>query len=144
MQLPSDVIIKGSIKQGVIYYFLEDSFESNESHYFVVLNRNPSQDDFIYLVNATSQIEKAFLRIKLQKLPVETLVTIDPTDCPIFTKKSVFDCNTRTKKHIQELIQLVDEKILILKGEMPPAHFAKIVEAIKKSPVIENRIKRIV
>lgn len=144
MELPSDVIIKASIKQGVIYYFQENSFKSDEPHYFVVLNRNGSEDNFIYLVNATSQIDKALMRIKIQKLPSETLVILEPSDCPVLTKKSAFDCNSLTKKHIKELIRLVDEKILHLKGEMPSEHVMKILEGIKKSTLVENRVKRII
>ena len=63
MDLPSDIFIKASIRQGVVYYFKETSFNSDEPHYFVVLNRNAAQDSFIYLLNATSQVDKALVRV---------------------------------------------------------------------------------
>ncbi len=142
MDLPSDIVIGGSIKQGVVYYFREGSFDSEDSHFFVVLNRNATTDSFIYFVNATSQVDKAKFRIEKQKLPPETLVIIGPSECSILTKLSAFDCNSVTKKHVSELLRLVEEEALVIKGEMPKECLDKLVSATKKSPLVENRAKK--
>ena len=141
MEIPEEVIIMGSIKQGTIYYFQEASFFSNEPHYFVVLNKSPQTNSYVYLVNATSQIEKSLLRVGIMKVPQCTLVTTDPLECNFLRKKSAFDCNCISKKTINELIRLVEERKLLLKGEVPASLLEKLLTATKQSPLVEQRVK---
>ena len=77
-------------------------------------------------------------------MPSETVIILDPSECNILTKRSAFDCNSVTKKHIKELIRLVEEKVLVLKGEMSQEHLTKLLVAAKKSPLVENRVKKMV
>ncbi len=142
MEIPSDVFLQGSIKQGVVYYFKESSFKSDDFHFFVVLNRNPRGDAFIYFVNATSKVEKAYDRITSQQLPEETLVFVQPAEFPEFKKMSVFDCNSITKKHEMELRKLIENGALSIKGEIPKEILLKLLKATKASPLVERRIKK--
>jgi len=58
MQIDPEVQIDATKRPGTVYYFPEDSFGSDEPHYFVVLNAISQVDEKLLLVNATSQIEK--------------------------------------------------------------------------------------
>ena len=142
MEIPSDVFLQGSIEQGVIYYFQESSFVSDDSHFFVVLNRNPKQETYIYFVNATSKVDKAYKRITDQRLPNETLVQVEPNEFSEFTVLSVFDCNSVTKKHVAELKKLIDSGTLTIRGKVSDEILAKLKSAVKKSPLVEKRIKK--
>lgn len=66
-----------------------------ESHYLIVVNKIPLKDKCLILVNATSQVKKA---IKLRRYIPNTFVKIGNTEYAIFTKESVVDCNSVTKK----------------------------------------------
>ena len=58
MNIPAKVRILAEIQNGSVYYFEEEKLSSTEPHYFVVLNRNPRNEEFLILVCASSQIMK--------------------------------------------------------------------------------------
>lgn len=90
------------------------------------------------MVNSTSQVEKA---IKRRRHIPNTLVKIDGTEYAIFTRESVVDCNSVTKKTIEEIVSLLKNKQLACKPEMAIEIVEKLREAVIASPVVENCIK---
>jgi hypothetical protein len=71
----------------------ERGLSSSESHYFVVLNQNPLQSKILLLLVASSQVEKAKVRIARKNLPPESLVVIDVAEYDDFSRES---CMTAT------------------------------------------------
>ncbi len=59
IDIPDEIRIKATIKTGTVYYFTEETFSSDEPHYFIVLNHNPAGANIITLVCSSSQIDKA-------------------------------------------------------------------------------------
>lgn len=116
IRIPPEVAIKATIRPGSVYYFPEDSFHSEQPHYFIVINADPTSDLMIILVCASSQIEKTKLRRR--SCPTETIVEISTDQYSEFTVNSIIDCNYVLEKSIDQLIVKLKAGELVLKTEM--------------------------
>lgn len=135
MQIPPEVHIRATIKEGAIYYFIEDSFGSKEPHFFVVLNRNPLTDEILILVNATTKIDKR--REARKRLPPETLVEISSVDCSVLRENSLIDCNSITEKTVDTLIEKLGKSELRVCFEMlKPELLQRLREGVLASPIV--------
>jgi len=134
-RIPPD-IIKASIKPGSVYYFREETIRSEEKHYFVVVNRNPSSDEVILLACASSQIEKV-MRIR-HNCPSDTVVIITPEQYSGFRVTSILDCNYIFKKSLFSLMKKYNDSELLVKPEMD----ISIVETLRKGVLASNMIAR--
>ena len=142
ISIPPDVFIKTSLKPGTVYYFPEESFSSKESHYFVVLNRNPLDEHIILLVCSQSHIEKVKQRRKT--CPPETLVEISKTQYPSFTTNSIIDCNYVLEKTVAQLMdKYAQGKLQLILEPIKDEMVERLRKAVLLSPRIEPRIKNI-
>lgn len=116
MRIPPEVSIKASIRPGSVYYFPEESFQSSDPHYFIVVNLDPISDVAILLVCASSQLEK--VRQRRVTCPGETLVHVNPSQYKGFTKPSVIDCNYVIEKSVDQLVDKLSQGRLQIKPEM--------------------------
>lgn len=108
MEIPARVRILASIKSGSVFYFADSELTSTDPHYFVVLNKDPRTEDLLILVCASSQVEKRKQAASLLGFPEETLVFISPSECSLFTKNTVIDCNRAFEKTPQSLIEKLE------------------------------------
>lgn len=141
MDIPADIKIHTTLEQGFTYYFPEESFKSAEPHYFVILNKNPNKDNYIIFVNATSRIEKTKRIQKLHKLPVESFVKVRARECSCLKKDSIFNCNSVLKKSTQSLVDKLNDNNLKFKGKMPEMILQKLIDGVRKSPLVEGSMK---
>ncbi|MBT9548479.1 MAG: hypothetical protein IV090_24005 [Candidatus Sericytochromatia bacterium] len=145
MEIPPRIQILATLKSGSVYYFEEESpqFSSSEPHYYVVVNHDPQTEELLILVCATSQIEKRRERIQALGYPEETLVFVSPQDYPLFTKNTVFDCNTAFEKTVQALVDKCERgKLRVCTELMPDLIIQKLREGLKSSPKITRKIKK--
>lgn len=118
VDVPAEVQIKATLRPGAVYYFPEDTFVSNEPHYFVVINQNPHSDSVILLTCISSQIESVTRR--RHNCPPETIVNIATAQYSILTRPSIVDCNNVFEKSVEQLragvmrSPLVDRRIKLL------------------------------
>lgn len=120
---------------------MEEGFSSEDPHYFIVLNKTPTGDAFLVLVNATSQIEK--IEKRWRRFP-HTVVKITKAEYPAFTKdESIIDCNSVTKHSIDEIVEMLQSGRLKHKPEIPIAIVEKLREAVLASLVVENNVKEL-
>lgn len=141
MEIPSEILLKFTIEQGSIYYFSEETFTSDEPHYFVVLNVDPNIDKSIILVCSTSQIHKA--KKRRNNMPDTTLVEVKVNDCKCLTKDSIFDCNTPITKPLSFLIEKLQQKELKRKGVIPKDILDKLIKGVIASPLVSERDRRL-
>jgi hypothetical protein len=139
MDIPPEVAIKSTIRIGSVYYFTEESLQSDEPHYFIVINKNPHDDKIVFLVCAQSQIAKVKQRRK--NLPPETLVEINPKQYPGFKKDSIIDCNSVWEKSVDQLADKLAREELKLKPEMDVSLVKRLRVGTLRSPSIDHRIK---
>lgn len=139
IDIPPEVQIRSTIRLGSVYYFPEDTFKSAEPHYFIVINTDPQSDTVIFLVCASSQIEK--VRRHRRTCPSETLVEIAPNKYPDFRVNSLIDCNFVIVKSIDQLIEKLSLGTLKMKTEMDVSLVKRLRNGVISSPLVERRIK---
>ncbi len=142
MEIPPEIKINYTLEQGYTYYFMEESFSSDDPHYFVILNSNLDEADDIYFVNATSQIVKVRDRQSILGRRPDSYVEVKKEDCSFLTKDSIFDCNSVTKKSKQSLIDKVSNEELGLVGSIDQNILDKIIAGVLLSPLVEERVKQ--
>lgn len=144
MDIPAHIRILATIKTGSVYYFQAEELASSDSHYFVVLNKDPRTEEFLILVCASSQIEKR--RHIAQKLgfPQETLVFVSPAHYKIFRKDTVIDCNRVFEKTSLFLIEKLEQgKLRVCREMMPETIIKNLIQGVLASNQISEKIKRI-
>lgn len=143
MYIPPDVCILSTIKTGSVYYFEEEQLLSDEPHYFIVLNKSPRTEEFLFLVCASSQVEKRKENIQHLGFPQETLVFVLPSDYPIFTKATVIDCNSVFERTSETLIEkLKQDKLKMCTEIMPDIIIQKLIKGVLASPQVDQKIKQ--
>jgi len=75
-------------------------------------------------------------------LPVETLVEVQPANCPFLAQDSIFDCNSPTIHPIEVLIRKFNEGRLNLVANPAPINLLdKLRTGVLASPLIPNAHK---
>lgn len=139
MDIPPEIQIKSTIRLGSVYYFTEESLNSPEPHYFIVIHIAPQEDTVIFLVCASSQIDKVTRRRRT--CPNSTLISISPSQYPEFRVSSIIDCNNVFERTIDQLIDKLVNNKLRLKTEMSSKLVRQLRQGVLDSPLIENRIR---
>lgn len=124
--------------KGSVFYCIDAELNSDKPHFFIIINNDPINDGEIYLVCASSQIEKCKNR---RKVFLNTLVEIKSFEYMHFTCDSIVDCNTifiRTKTLIREKLRTGNMQ---QKSPMDVAIIKKIQRAAIYSGLIERYIK---
>ena len=104
MEAPNlPVSLRLTLRSGTVYYFEHRGLTSGEPHFFIVLNAEPQSDKVLILAVGSSQIDK--VRRRRAGLPPESLVVVDHSDYPDFSKPTVIDCNQVFELSKEELIQ---------------------------------------
>ena len=139
MDIPSEIAIKSTIKLGSVYYFTEESLQSPEPHYFIIINKDPQEDKIIFLVCAQHRITK--VKQRRNNCPPETLVEINPKQYTGFSMDSIVDCNNVWEKSIDQLVDKLVREELKLKPEMDVPLVKRLRAGILHSHLIDHRIQ---
>lgn len=139
------MLLSKTIQQGSVYLFIEDSHKDRIPHYFVILNKNPLEDDEFVFVLATSKVEKKRrIRLAMLKLPTTTLVETDGAECAFLTKPTIFDCNELTKFTPSALIDKLQSKLFRHIGHVPEQILTKLIKGVTDSPLIDEELKELI
>ena len=137
IDIPPEIQITSTISPGSVYYFVEDTFNSDEPHYFIVINNKPLSDKVILLVCSSSQIQSTIDRRKHLK---GTLVIITTDQYEGFTRKSIVDCNEVHVKTIDQIIFKLEKGELKIKKEMDISIVEELRNAVCKSLLVDPDI----
>ena len=138
--VPPNVTIRATIRPGSVYYFRHEAFlHSSDPHYFVVINIDPTIEQVILLVCASTKIFKVVARSA--NLPPQTLIKVNPSQYPGFTYPSIFDCNHVYTDSLENLIQRLENRQLVLKPEMNMQLVEQLRQGVLDSPLIAGRVK---
>jgi hypothetical protein len=138
--LPFDLRL--TLRAGTVYYFVHRALYSEEPHYFVVVNAEPTSDTVVLLAVASSQIER--IRARRANLPEETLVAVEPAQYGAFTKPTLIDCNQVFELPREELIAKFKEKELRHHPDLPGGIMDKVRAGILASPRVDDIHKELV
>lgn len=144
IDIPADIAIRSVLKSGAVFYFAEETFSSDEPHFFIVLNKNPLGDSVIFMVSTTSKVEERTNWAERAGVSAETLVKVDGSRCSFLTKSSVMNCNDIVRKPLQSLIDKFQNRELGLKGEVSDEVLSEIISGVKKSPLVDEYTKELI
>ena len=130
-----------TLRQGTVYYFQHRDLTSSESHYFAVINPDPLNNHLLVLGVFSSQVEST--KSRRRNLPSETLVEVSPQDYSELTKDSIVDCNSPKYIQIEQLAEKMRCKELRHHSDLPEELSAQILQGILASPMVEEKIKKI-
>ena len=140
MDISAETHISALLRQGNVFYFEESTFPSDEPHNFVLLNRQPSSEQGLVFVCATSKVEK--VRRFRSRESASTIVTVGLTEYEHFTKETVFDCNTYVVKSFADLVRLLKEGRLKTRPHIGDVILKRLVKGVLDSRLVEPEIKR--
>ena len=145
--LPASVLIDVTLQEGAVYYFInpDDSFKSEEPHYFVVLN-NPLDGIDTVLICATTKIGETQLFVVKRRLPAETVVRVRPEEYTEFSKETIFNCNhpfVYSRSFLEKLIEdkrMVKAALPIISNEI----LTKLKNGVLASTIVEVEIQKLI
>lgn len=141
--IPGNIAIYVHLEEGAVFYYKEDTFNSDKPHYFIVMNPAPKNDDIIVMVNATTNVLGKENYVKRRNIPIETIVKITKDDCDIFpADNTAFNCNDLTPKYKSYLIDKYNNDGLVFKGKIEQALINQLRKGIKLSTMISTEEKR--
>lgn len=132
--------IKLTIQQGSIFYYVEETWKSDEPHYFIVLNPSPQKDALLIMVGATTLCATDFARIT--GLPKDTFVDVTPDECQTLKKISLFNCNNVIEKSIDTLIEKLEKEKLKRCGYVETPVLERLLNGVKMSPNVKGQTKK--
>ena len=101
----------------------------------------PTQQISLSLFARPLKLKKTEKRVALRGLPIETAVKIKETDYAGFTKDSIIDCNTVLQKNIDQIVEKLRNGELKIKPDMPKNIVEKLIDAVRKSPMVTQEVK---
>lgn len=134
-----------SLEIGDVFLAINPGLAGEKVHFHIVVHR--AADNLIVVTYTTTNIESArrqcqrVERIRIPTIEPETLVLVYPTDSDSFTKECAINCNHVQMMHEESFTTRPAFKILHpIKN---PHLIQRIKEAIKKSPIVEAKIARL-
>lgn len=99
-------------------------------------------NNYVLLTLITSQVDKKkrFYKLSNPKL-LESLIIISSDDIDVLSKESCIDCNQPIFLTKEELLAKIDGSIEFIEVKMDMNLKEKIIQAIKKSPMVRDEIK---
>ena len=137
----NDAEILMFLNSGAVFYGLHRNVTSAKSHYLVVLNKNPSNDELIVVSVATSNIK---YRKTLYDDFDKTCVTVKKDEYTHFTAdETVFDCNDLKTIPIEEFLYQVRTEKWECKDNIPTEILYKLISAAKQSNIVKESLKKL-
>ena len=141
MGLAEEKVIYESLRQGKVYYFPLE--QNDDSHYFVLLNKNPQNDAKLYFLCGSSQIDK--VRHRYRNRSPETLVVVKKEDYQELQKDTVFNCNSRFERTVNQLaFYLTLRQLQIVPDPFPSKYIEQIIRGVKISNMIEAYVIKLI
>jgi len=106
--ISNEVKVLAGIEQGSVYNFSPQDGIVN--HYYVVLNKNPKNDDEINLAPFTTKKDNVLRFIKIKNLDEKTYVSVEKGECKFLPPRDNIgiDCNRLLYISKEKLIELIN------------------------------------
>lgn len=147
MEISPDIRIPICIEHGSVFNFLhqvDSPKKQSKNRYFVVMNQDPKTDKILLLVTPTTQIEKRRKYIRDVGIDEETIVELAAKEYGGFSRDCVFDCNYLIEVSMSDLIKKIKESGSDHYQKMPGDIMKKLMNGVKKSPLVSDEQKRMI
>jgi len=138
MDVPREVQVKFGLEAGSIYIIKKDG--DVREHFFVVLNINPTSEEVVLLVCASTvhQREPDYLPRIENTFGIETIVHISAGESKIINKDSTFDCNRIYNPTVEQLCTSVEYTKIEYVGKIEE----QILEKLRVATLLSPRLKK--
>jgi hypothetical protein len=134
------------LKSGLVIYGKFDFGNSlkgliNDSHYYIILNHSPDNDDLIVLVVGTSQVDKYTSRLEkgiLEECDFHYIYREDPRHNNIFNKDTIINTSQTFILNKKQAIE-ADKK-----GMINNEILKEIKDKVRKNKAIERKYKKMI
>lgn len=135
-------LLRLTLRQGSVYLMQDRRLTSPVSHFFIVLNGTPLDDQVLLLAVATSQV--ASLKLRRRNLPAETVVELGPVDYPTFNRPSAVDCNSIFEMPMAELRERIRTRQAESRPDFPAPVVRMLVSGALASPMVTPAHKQLI
>lgn len=137
-----DLKLRLTLREGSVYYFPDRSLTSAESHYFIVVNRDPLSQRLLLVAVTTTKVGD--VKQRRANCP-ETLVEFAPDSSNVFTKHCIADCNDLKQIALGDFNErFVRKAIEYFDKDLPIALRRALRRAIHASDILSNELKALV
>ena len=141
MEIPASAY-GATVTEGKMYFFKSDCPVGVSDHIHVCIKR---VDTVFLFATGSSQVEKAIRRAEVLNYDINTYPVFHSNDINKLTKDQTYiDCNSPIEISHGEFSNLLkDDKIYELTGYFDANSLAIIINGVKRSSVVEQRIKNL-
>lgn len=141
MEIPASAY-GATVTEGKMYFFKSDCPVGVSDHIHVCIKRG---DTVFLFATGSSQVEKAIRRAEVLNYDINTYPVFHSNDINKLTKDQTYiDCNSPIEISHDEFSNLLkDDKIYELTGYFDANSLAIIINGVKRSSVVEQRIKNL-
>jgi hypothetical protein len=134
-----------SLKVGDVFLAINPGLSGNTPHFHIVIQK--TKDNLVVVTYTTTRIEETkrycrrVERITFPSIEPATIVLVSPSDSKSFTEGCAINCN-----HVQMMSEdsyTTRPAFKLLQPIINPALIDKIREAIKHSPIVEQKIIKV-
>lgn len=140
--IPNNAKVSIGITQGSIYNF--SPTDGIDNHYHIILNKNPKNDDQIFLVHFTTKKQKTLDFINNRNLDISTFVEINNGECLFLPRweETCINCNYVKVSDINEIVDLIDNSNGSCNySQVPESLMKRIIIGVSNSKMVANTIK---
>ncbi len=141
MEIPASAY-GATVTEGKMYFFKSDCPVGVSDHIHVCIKRG---DTVFLFATGSSQVEKAIRRAEVLNYDINTYPVFHSNDINKLTKDQTYiDCNSPIEISHDEFSNLLkNDKIYELTGYFDANSLAIIINGVKRSSVVEQRIKNL-
>jgi hypothetical protein len=136
---PLPLSLQLSLRSGTVYKLQHRELTSALPHYLVVLNSTPQSSKLIVLGVFSSKVEET--KMRRQREPDDTVVVISPEEYDTLSVESVVDCNSVKKISLEDIVQKYHNRQLKSCPDLNNEILTKIIDGVKKSRIVNNKLK---
>lgn len=129
-----------TVTEGKMYFFKSDCTVGVKDHIHICIKRG---DTVFLFATGSSQVEKAIKRAEVLNYDINTYPVFHSNDTNKLTKDQTYiDCNRPIEISYADFSDLLkDDKIYELPGHFDSNSLTIIINGVKRSTVVEQRIK---
>ena len=147
MDVPPAVRVPICICQGSIYHYHikrvnHDGSQYEGDRFFIVMNKCPKTDEWLYMVTITRKADNQKRMAKLTGEDSSTIVPITKSDFPKLSQDSVVNCNSIHTLGLKELIKKIQDGGKDFQDNLPNSVISALISGVLKSKEVASEIKQ--
>jgi len=142
--IPPELQVLILLEPGRVYLFKADHHKGSKLHYHVIVNTDPSSDERIVMVTATSISLKHMDDYWSNLVKLGVIVQATSEDADFIQHPTLFRCDEPIVLTKQQINNKISEGLLIQKEAVPEKLLTRLRDGLLNSDTVEEEIKKLV